>query len=354
MDLEQFENRKRDHLRHALDPVHQASGLSGFDRIHLIHEALPEFDFEEVDLSTTCLGHTKPLATPFYVAGMTAGHVDAPQINRTLALACASRGWALGVGSQRRDLETGSDSLDRWRQLRQEVPDLFLLANIGLSQLVSTDPERVLSLAERLGANAIAIHANALQEAMQPEGTPRFKGGLAALERLAGASRVPVVLKETGCGFSRATLDKLSGLKLGAVDVSGLGGTHWGRIEGARAGAQSSERLAETARTFADWGEPTSRSVLAAREAFAPLAKRPEIWASGGVRTGLDAAKAIALGADRVGFAKPALEAALQGRESLEKWMQVREYELKVALFCTGTSTVCGLREKLGSWTFEN
>src|SRR4051812_27406595 len=170
MDLELFESRKRDHLRHALDPAHQASGLSGFDRVRLVHEALPELDFDEVTLETACLGTKLP--TPFYVAGMTAGHADAPALNRTLALSCAARGWALGVGSQRRDLETGSDARDRWQDLRAEVPGLFLISNIGLSQLAGADIERVLSLAEMLKASAIAVHANALQEAMQPEGTP--------------------------------------------------------------------------------------------------------------------------------------------------------------------------------------
>jgi isopentenyl-diphosphate delta-isomerase len=348
MDFEQFESRKRDHLRHALDPLHQASGLGGLDTVRLVHEALPELDFEEVGLSARCLGRELP--TPFYVAGMTAGHAQAASINRTLAQACASRGWALGVGSQRRDLEgKGRGTLDQWTELRAECPDLFLLANIGLSQLASADPDRVLGLATELGASAIAIHANGLQEALQAEGTPRFKGGLAALSRLCLLSRLPIVLKETGCGFSKGTLSKVAGIGLGAVDVSGLGGTHWGRIEGARAEETDSRVMAAASRTFANWGEPTADSVLAAREAFAQVAKRPEIWASGGIRSGLDAAKAIALGAERVGFAKPALEAALKGREELESWMKVTEYELKIALFCTGSRSVGALRRP-GSW----
>jgi isopentenyl-diphosphate Delta-isomerase len=346
MDLQQFESRKRDHLRHALDPIHQASGLAGFDRVRLVHEALPELDFDEVKLETGCLGTKLP--TPFYVAGMTAGHQAAPELNRTLALACAARGWALGVGSQRRELES-FERLDRWGELRREVPSLFLIANIGLSQLVTADPDRVLGLATELGANAIAIHANSLQEALQPEGTPRFKGGLSALSRLCKASGVPVVLKETGCGFSKRTLTQIASIGLGAVDVSGLGGTHWGRIEGARAEAADQTIAALAARTFAGWGEPTAESVRAAREAFSEVSKRPEIWASGGVRSGLDAAKAIALGAERVGFAKPALEVALAGREALETWMKGIEFELRVALFCTGSLSASALRRP-GTW----
>src|SRR5262245_51658239 len=135
MDIREFEDRKREHIRHALDPVHQASGRSGLDAIRLLHDALPELNLDEVRLDTRCLGQTLP--TPFFVAGMTAGHADAPQINRTLALACARRGWAMGVGSQRRDLESlGSGSLSEWKALRAEAPDLMLFANIGISQLI--------------------------------------------------------------------------------------------------------------------------------------------------------------------------------------------------------------------------
>src|SRR5438874_536797 len=123
MDTHQFESRKREHIQHSLDSAHQAYGLSGLDQVHLVHEALPEIDFEEVKLDSLCLG--KLLPTPFYIAGMTAGHEDAPLINRTLALACQERGWAMGVGSQRRDLETqDGGTLDHWRKLREEVPNL--------------------------------------------------------------------------------------------------------------------------------------------------------------------------------------------------------------------------------------
>lgn len=338
IDTQQFEGRKRDHIRHALNPAHQAAGLSGLDRVHLRHEALPDLDFRDVRLDSTCLGRLAP--TPFYVAGMTAGHSDASKINRTLALACAERGWAMGVGSQRRELEAGDGGkLDHWKELREEAPGLVLFANVGISQLISSDPSDVRKLVDSVQAQALAVHLNALQEVLQPEGTPSFKGALEALRRTCTEIGIPVVLKETGCGFSPRTLKKVAELGLTAVDVSGLGGTHWGRIEGARSDEASVQ--ARAAATFADWGEPTVDSVIAAREAL----PKTEIWASGGIRSGLDAAKLIALGSHRVGYAKPALEAALLGPEALRSWMEQQEFELKVALFCTGCASPLKLRE---------
>jgi isopentenyl-diphosphate delta-isomerase len=197
----------------------------------------------------------------------------------------------------------------------------------------------VLKLVENLSAGALFIHANAMQEALQPEGTPEFRGALKALEKLCRKSPVPVVLKETGCGFSLATIQRVKNIGLAALDVSGYGGTHWGRIEGGRAEKQSLQ--AQGALTFAGWGESTVDSLANAVRAKGKL----EIWASGGIRSGLDAAKALALGARRVGFAKPALEAALLGEEALGQWMSQMEFELKVALFCTGSESPEALRK---------
>jgi isopentenyl-diphosphate delta-isomerase len=300
---------------------------------------------------------------------MTAGHEEALSVNKILALACQERGWAMGVGSQRRELEMGrSDLLDCWKSLRRQVPDLILFANIGLSQLIRSKVSRVEGLIQELKAQALVVHLNALQEVIQKEGTPFFRGGFDALRQYCDQLSVPIVVKETGCGFSRETLKKLASLPLAAVDVSGLGGTHWGRVEGARAEAGSLRSI--VSRTFANWGESTAQSVLCAKEIFPKQNGQPfrqvgyqavhqavhqqrvatEIWASGGVRTGLDAAKLIALGADRVGYAKPALEAALKGVEQLRFWMETQEYELKVALFCTGSKTCDVLRQKEEIW----
>lgn len=345
MDTKKFEGRKREHIQHSLNLANQALGLTGLDQIHLNHEALPEIDFDEIQLKSNCLGQS--LKTPFFIAGMTAGHEEAFSINRTLAIACHQRGWAMGVGSQRRDLET-SDSLDHWKSLRKEVPKLMLFANIGLSQLIHADLDQIQKIVSKIQADALVIHINALQEALQPEGTPQFRGGLVALKRICKFLDKPVVLKETGCGFAKRTLLQLANVGISAIDVSGLGGTHWGRIEGARAPSDSTHARASV--TFANWGEPTAQCVLEAVNALPTT----EIWASGGVRSGLDAAKLIALGASRVGYAQPALEAALGGLECLQNWMQLQEFELKIALFCTGSLNCDQLRRKEGIWKLRH
>jgi isopentenyl-diphosphate Delta-isomerase len=345
MNIKQFEKRKQDHIALALSTANQALGRSGLESIHLNHEAIPDLDFEEIRLETPCLG--KLLPTPFYVASMTAGHADALSINWMLAQACEERGWAMGVGSQRRELEVGIGvrAIDDWKSLRQGVPRLVLFANIGLSQLIKAKVADIQRLIESIDAQALCIHLNALQEAIQPEGTPQFKGAWQAIEILCRDLSRPVIIKETGCGFHRSTLRRLAQIGPAAVDVSGLGGTHWGRIEGARAGNHSLHQAA--AATFANWGEATVDSVLAAREALSP---QTEIWASGGARSGLDAAKLIALGAHRVGYAKPALEAALTGPIELRHWMELQEYELRIALLCTGSATPSCLCQKADSW----
>jgi isopentenyl-diphosphate delta-isomerase len=349
MNTSHFESRKADHLRLALDPKMEASGESGFDRIRLRHEALPELDFADVDLTTSFF--TYRAASPCFISSMTAGHANGEALNLTLAKVASSRRWPMGLGSQRREL-TDSGAREEWTRLRRLAPNGFFFSNIGLSQLIANKPAKVLELVDSLQAGALIVHTNPMQEALQPEGTPHFKGGLKALEKICKESPVPVILKETGCGFSKDTLQRLSRTGLAAIDVSGYGGTHWGRIEGGRAASTSPQAIA--AQTFAGWGESTLASLEnAARvklgKAYAPgaRAKRPatEIWASGGIRSGLDCAKAIALGARKVGFAKPALEAALQGEAALDAWMNRIEFELRVALFCSGSASADSLRK---------
>jgi isopentenyl-diphosphate delta-isomerase len=180
MNIQEFESRKKDHIRHALDPKNQAQGWTGFEQIHLFHDALPDFDLKEVSLKTSCFG--RELATPFYVSGMTAGHADAVSINQTLARACAKRGWAMGVGSQRRQIneDLTSDSIDSWRKIRAEAEGLVLLANLGITQLCETPIPKIQRIIESTSAQALAVHLNPLQEALQPEGTPHFKGALSS------------------------------------------------------------------------------------------------------------------------------------------------------------------------------
>lgn len=338
----QFENRKADHIRLSLSDKNQALGRSGLDSVHLIHEALPDLDFSDIELQVKSLGGKT--ATPFLVSSMTAGHVQSVDLNARLARACGERGWRMGVGSQRRELNDPHASRE-WKEIRKAAPGVVLFGNLGIAQLIQAKISVVEGLVEALGAAGMIIHLNALQECLQPEGTPAFRGGLKALEKLCAKLSVPVIVKETGCGFSHSTLKRLKNIGVAAVDVSGLGGTHWGRIEGERSADGDLRR--EVAQTFADWGISTIESVHEAVR----LKPDYEIWASGGVRSGLDAAKLLAMGASVVGFAKPILEAALAGEEELRRKMSLLEFELKTALFCTGCADVNDLqRKKVWTW----
>jgi isopentenyl-diphosphate delta-isomerase len=339
---QEFISRKEDHIRHSLADPSEAKESGTFNHWALIHDSLPDLDLKQISLKSPVLGTLQP--TPFYIAGMTAGHPDAMTINERLARAAAARGWCFGLGSQRRELDqTYQDP--SVAKIRNENPALPVISNLGISQLIELnrmqEMNRLTDLLARSGANALAIHLNPLQEAIQQEGTPNFKGGLDAIEALLRGVKVPVILKETGSGMSLSFLKRISDLPIHAVDVSGLGGTHWGRIEGMRAQAGSFSR--KYGETFANWGTQTLESILNAKKA---LVKKPiTIWASGGVRTGLDAAKCLALGASAVGFARPALQAALESEKALHQWMESVEGELQIALFCTNSSKVQDLDE---------
>jgi len=307
-DYSQFEKRKQDHIELALMNDNQAIELNTFDSMSLIHEALPDLDFDELSIASERFGFA--VKKPFMVASMTAGHRDALNINRHLIEACSMTGWAMGVGSQRREL-TDEQATFEWQPLRQDYPNVSLFSNLGISQLIVTPIDKIKRLTDALHAQALIIHCNPLQECIQPEGTPLFKGCWQALAALVKALPLPVVVKETGCGFSKSTLIKLHDIGVSAVDVSGLGGTHWGRIEGHRAVNEPLRQKA--ASTFRNWGIGTVESV---RNAVS-LNPQFEVWGSGGVRHGLDAAKLFALGASTVLFAKPLLSAALKSSEAV-------------------------------------
>ncbi|MCO5144503.1 MAG: type 2 isopentenyl-diphosphate Delta-isomerase, partial [Oligoflexia bacterium] len=319
MNITQFENRKEDHIRLSLMPEMETTGQSGLDSIQLIHDSLPELNFSEIDLSSRFFKETTK--SPFFISSMTAGHHKGESLNTSLAIGASIMGWPMGVGSQRREL-TDKAAANEWARVRKLAKHTIFYGNIGASQLIDLPSSNILRLVDSLQAKALFVHLNPLQEALQPEGTPNFKGVLKALTRLCKDSPVPIILKETGCGFSALSLQKLTKLPLGAVDLSGKGGTHWGRIEGARSPQESPSNIAS--QTFQNWGESTLQSLL---NASSLKGKRKwEVWASGGIRNGLDAAKALALGASKIGFAKPALSQALLGEEALVNWMKQMEH----------------------------
>ena len=340
---QQFERRKVDHIRLSLSDQTQARGLSGLDLIDLTHEALPDLNFDQISIASTMLG--RPTRTPFLISSMTGGHADSTALNRRLVRAAADRGWCMGVGSQRRELADPAAAVE-WSAIRREAPGATLFANLGIAQVIQTPVDQIRRLCDAVEAVGLFVHLNALQECLQPEGTPRFRGGLNALTRLCSELGRPVVVKETGCGFSKATLARLAQTGVEAVDVSGLGGTHWGRIEGGRAAGVDAVR-AHAAQTFKDWGISTVNAVLEAVKI-----EKFETWASGGVRSGLDAAKLLAMGSSVVGFAQPILEAAVVGDVELDRRLETIEFELKTAMFCTDRATLVDLKNKR-TWTWR-
>jgi isopentenyl-diphosphate delta-isomerase len=352
----QFETRKADHIRVAMDPEVQARG-SGFDRLEFVHEALPEIDFQDVSISNRIFSNTsfaRDLASPFFVSSMTAGHAASGSLNEKLARAAELKGWAMGVGSQRRELADLNAALE-WKRIRAVCPSVTFFGNIGISQLIETDVEVIQRLVDALSASAMIVHLNPLQEALQTEGTPRFRGGLSAIETLVRRLNCPVVVKETGCGISGMTARRLIDAGVAAIDVAGRGGTHWGRIEGARAAeGPSSARaaiLSEASRTLRDWGLSTVESLQQVTHAVRAgcdetQTLKPSVWASGGIRSGLDGAKAIALGAEAVGIAQPLMAAVLESEEALRFQMDRFDYELKTVLFCVGARNLSELRSR--------
>ena len=327
-DAAETERRKEEHLRIPLERDVQ-SIPSPWDAIRLRHEALPEFDLADVDTATTFLGRN--LAAPVQITGMTGGAQQAKAYNDALAEAAAEHGVAMGVGSQRAAIEN-PELADTYRPvLEREVP--LRIANLGLPQLILWGDDAVghcETAIEMIDAHALAIHLNPLQEALQPEGDTQMAGGLDAIRAACKGLRVPVVVKETGAGIDGRTASRLEDVGVAAVDVGGLGGTSFSAVEYHRAVDQGDTEKARLGKTYWDWGIPTPYAVGSVRTACPGL----PIVATGGLRHGLDAARALALGADVAGFAGAMFRAAADGRAAEELGFVLEE--LKTGLFLAG------------------
>lgn len=339
-DPQLFEQRKKDHIRWSLDERSQVD-LSPSEEVRLIHDPIPELNFKDIKIETTSkvLNKTKPLM----VSSMTGGHADSFRVNKILMQACANKNWAFSSGSLRKELELihSINKENEWISLQKEFSNsVGLIGNMGLAQVISHKVEDITLLCETYNLKGLFVHLNPLQEVIQPEGTTNFKGGLESLKVLKKEIKeklnIPVLLKETGTGFSKSSFLKIKDLGLDAVDVAGLGGTHWGRIEGLRSDDDS--MFDQASKVFQDWGVTTVESLKFGAEVLNESGT--EIWASGGLRSGLDAAICFALGAKICGFAGPMMKAALVGQEAVEALMDQIEYELKIALFCTGSCSI--------------
>ena len=337
MNNSDLSRRKDDHLDIVLDRHKAATHVSaGWSQVQFEHCALPELDHAAIDLRTSLLGIA--LQAPLLISSMTGGAVRSEAINRHLAEAAQELGIAMGVGSQRVSLQTGNDQ-GLTRELRRLAPDIVLLSNIGAAQLLEADG---LELARRavdaLQANGLIIHLNPLQEAVQAKGDRDWRGVLTQIARVVDSLEVPVIVKEVGAGLSATVARSLVEAGVQVIDVAGAGGTSWAAVEGERA-ASAADRA--VAMAFADWGIPTASAVQAIRNALPDVA----LIASGGVRDGVDAAKAIRLGADIVGQAAGALPGATLSTEAVIEHFQIVIRQLRTACFCTGSANLAALRQ---------
>lgn len=328
------QNRKADHLRVCLEDPVQASVTTGLERYRLQHCCLPELDLKEIELTTQFLN--KPLGAPLLISSMTGGTDLARTINYRLAAVAQQYRLAMGVGSQRVAIENAAvaDSFE----LRSIAPDALLLANVGAVQLnYGYGLAQCQKAVDLLEADALILHLNPLQEAVQTRGDWNFKGLFAKIEALCQALPVPVIAKEVGNGISAPMAQRLIECGVQALDVAGAGGTSWALVESQRA---QDPRQRQLGQTFGSWGLPTADCITQIRAAHSDI----PLIASGGLRHGLDAAKAIALGADLAGLALPFLFAAHESEAALAETVEILLAELQTALFCSGCGHLGALR----------
>lgn len=327
--------RKADHIRISLEENVQFPALTtGLERYRFTHQALPELNLAEIDLSTVFLN--KQLQAPLLISSITGGTDEAERINLRLASVAQSHGIAMGLGSQRIAIE--QPRLARTFQVRHIAPDVLLFANLGAIQLnYGYDVDQYRRAVEMIEADALILHLNPLQEAVQPEGNTNWSDLLRKIERVCQTLTVPVIAKEVGWGISEQAAHQLMEAGVAALDIAGAGGTSWSEIEYHRA---PTSFHAQIARAFADWGIPTAESIQAAQQGAPSL----PIIASGGLRGGIDVAKSIALGASLAGMAGPFLKAAVESEEAIDEAIRIIIVQLRVAMLCAGAGSIATLK----------
>lgn len=331
----EIESRKADHLRVCLEGDVQFQHVTnGFECYRFTHCCLPELDRSDINLQTTFLG--KNLGAPLLISSMTGGTELARLVNTRLATVAQRYRLAMGVGSQRIAIE--QPHLASTFAVRHLAPDILLFANLGAVQLnYGYGLDECLHLVNLLEADALILHLNPLQECVQSRGDTNFRGLLSKIAKLCQQLSVPVVVKEVGNGISAVMAQRLIDAGVAAIDVAGAGGTSWAKVESERAQDNKQRRMGQV---FADWGLPTAECLNSIR-AVAPTIP---LIASGGLRNGLDVAKAIALGADLAGLARPFLEAAVESEAAVDELVLVLIAELETALFCTDNATLLELK----------
>jgi isopentenyl-diphosphate delta-isomerase len=329
-------SRKADHIKINLEEDVQSNLTTGLENFYFMHEALPEINLDQVDTSINIFG--KQLSAPMLISSMTGGTEKAREINLALAQAAQKANIAVGVGSQRAAIE--DPQLENTFKIRQAAPDILLFANLGAVQLnYGYGIDQAQKAVDMIEADALILHLNALQEAVQPEGDTRFSGLLQKIEQICKKLPVPVIAKEVGWGFSGNTARRLFDAGVRAIDVAGAGGTSWTQVEMHRATSESQARLAQN---FINWGIPTAESLKMVKEVTPSNAL---VFASGGLRSGLDAAKCIALGASLTGMAGPYLKAANISSEAVYDTILEIKQQLIVCMFAAGIKNIQQLQE---------
>jgi isopentenyl-diphosphate delta-isomerase len=299
-----------------------------------VHNALPELDIDEIDVTTTFLG--KRLKAPILISSMTGGFDLARKVNRNLATAAQTLGLAMGVGSQRVAIEEPSAATSF--EVRDVAPDILLLGNLGAVQLnYGYGVKQCRRAVAMIGADGLILHLNVLQEAVQPEGNRNFKGLTDKIAAVCRELDVPVVAKEVGNGISVGVATRLQRAGVKAIDIAGKGGTSWSAVEAQRA-AKMGQRPDPA---FADWGIPTEEALISVRQALPDI----QLVASGGIRTGVDMAKSIALGADLAALGQPLLAAALESADKVVEFLAGAIHEIKVSMLCVGARDLRDLRQ---------
>ncbi len=328
-DSTQLSSRKGDHIRINLIQDVQSSIRTGLDEYQFMPRALPEIDLCEVDTSLTLMGKT--LKAPILISSMTGGTKEAEKVNQNLATAAQYCGIAMGVGSQRAALE--DDRLVSSFLVRKQAPDILLFANLGAVQLnYGYNSDHCQRAVDMIQADALFLHLNALQEAVQPEGNSRFGGLLKKIETICHSLSVPVFIKEVGWGISEQDASRLVGTGIAGIDVAGAGGTSWSQVEMYRT---EDENLSRVAGAFRSWGIPTAQSIQMVHKAAPDL----KVIASGGLRDGLDIARCMALGAVMGGMASTFLKSAAVSAEETIKTIKEFQREIQITMFA------CGIRD---------
>ncbi|MGB9134340.1 MAG: type 2 isopentenyl-diphosphate Delta-isomerase [Candidatus Bathyarchaeia archaeon] len=334
----QTENRKADHIRISLEKNVQAKqATTGFEDIQFVHQALPEIDHRKIRLTAEIFGHK--FSAPIIVGAMTGGTQEAVKINTSIAETVEKLGLGMGVGSQRAAIEEPRLK-STYKIVRKKAPTAFLIANIGAPQLVrGYGLKEAETAVEMIGADALAIHLNPLQEAIQPEGEASYAGVLGKIERIAEKLQVPVVIKETGAGISAEVAKKLEQAGVKGIDVSGVGGTSWAAVEYYRATTAKDAFRQRLGEIFWDWGIPTTVSLVEVSQST-----KLTVIASGGVRTGTHIAKALALGASLASVSAPILRPATCSSDEVKKALSFCIEELRNTMFLVGAQSVDELK----------